>query len=307
MIANQSATETTFENPLIPNAKLRQMYTAMVRLRVLGEELASRSRKRGGNLRDWEACLVSTSVDLGPQDLVSDASLRSDTESRILDFLRGEPAETVFDAESSGANRPRRRTLAECSSAGRLPAGVGIQERMWAAIGAAGAAKAKAKALKSAGDSSQQPGVAVTYVHAGELATRLWRKVLAYASIESLPMLFVILPADSSRPDPRTGTMSAIALQHGVPGMAVDCDDAVAIYRVAQEAIGRARDGGGPALIECVHFVVEQTRPARRRPDAIAALEQYMLSRGDAKRPWMEGEARTFRRRIGLKDLHPRK
>ena len=131
--------------------------------------------------------------------------------------------------------------------------------------------------------------------------------MLAYTSIESLPILFVLLPADSTRPDPRTGTMSAIALQHGIPGMAVDCEDAVAIYRVAQEAISRARDGGGPALIECVHFVVEGTKSAHKRADAIAALEQYMLARGVARRAWMEGEARTFRKRIGFKDLHPRK
>jgi hypothetical protein len=306
-MADQNATDTTFENPLIPNAKLRQIYAAMVRLRALGEALASRSRKAGLNLGDWHACLVSTSVDLGPQDVASDASLRSDTQSRILDFLRGDPAEAVLNPEQSGAKRPRRKTLAECSSAGRLPAGVGIQERIWAAIGAAGAAKAKTKALKAAGTALEPSGVAVTYVGAEELATRLWRKVLAYASIESLPILFIVLPADSSGRGPRTGTTSAIALQHGIPGMAVDCEDAVAIYRVAQEAIGRARDGGGPALIECVHFVIDGTKSARTRADAIAALEQYMLSRGVATRTWMEGEARAFRKRIGLKDLHPKK
>ena len=289
MTADESATDTTFENPLIPNAKLRQMYSALVRLRVLGEVLASRSRKAGRNLRDWEACLVSTSVDLSPQDVVSDANLRFDAESRILDFLRGAPAEALLDPEQSRSKRVRRKTLAECSSAGRLPGGVGIQERIWAAIGAAGAAKAKAKAQKIAGNSSEQPGAVVVYIRAGELATRLWRKVLAYTSIESLPILFVLLPADSTRPDPRTGTMSAIALQHGIPGMAVDCEDAVAIYRVAQEAIGRARDGGGPALIECVQHPsrpVARSAPwaADRRTRAVHARPRRCQTRMDGRR-----------------------
>jgi TPP-dependent pyruvate/acetoin dehydrogenase alpha subunit len=304
-MADQSATEATFENPLIPNAKLRQMYTAMARLRVIGEQLSSRSRS-GGDLRDCEAALVATLIDLGVQDTVIDAETRSDAEARVLDFLRGEPAEHVLHPDQS-QRRSRRRTLAECGLAARLPGGLRVQERMWAAVGAAGAAKARSKALKASAGGLQQPGVVIVYARAGELATRLWRKALAYASIESLPILFVVLPMEHSKPDSRTGAMSSIASQHGIPGMPVDCEDPIAVYRVAQEAIARARDGGGSALLECVHFAVEGTRSARKRTDALAALEQYILAKRVAKQSWMVGEVNAFRKRIGLKDLHPRK
>jgi pyruvate dehydrogenase E1 component alpha subunit len=41
------------------------------------------------------------------------------------------------------------------------------------------------------------------------------------------------------------------AVAYGFPGVAVDGNDVIAVYEVAQEAIKRARQGEGPTLIEC--------------------------------------------------------
>ncbi len=57
-------------------------------------------------------------------------------------------------------------------------------------------------------------------------------------------MVFVVLPARGAK---RAGGVTALALECGVPAIPVDADDAVAIFRVAQESIGRARIGGGVA------------------------------------------------------------
>ena len=62
MMAERAETEAGWENPLIPNARLRQMYRAMMRLRGLARALPAKGRDGLG----MEACLVSTSVDLGP-------------------------------------------------------------------------------------------------------------------------------------------------------------------------------------------------------------------------------------------------
>jgi len=78
--------------------------------------------------------------------------------------------------------------------------------------------------------------------------------------------------------------------------MAVDADDAVALYRVAQEAIARARIGGGAALMECVPFRVEGSK--HQKADAIEELERYMLARGVTTKRWMEREAESCTRRI---------
>jgi pyruvate dehydrogenase E1 component alpha subunit len=39
-----------------------------------------------------------------------------------------------------------------------------------------------------------------------------------------------------------------------MPGVSVDGLDVLAVYRAAREAVERARSGGGPTLIECVHY-----------------------------------------------------
>jgi len=41
------------------------------------------------------------------------------------------------------------------------------------------------------------------------------------------------------------------AVAYGFPGVKVDGNDAVAVYRAVKEALDRARSGGGPTLVEC--------------------------------------------------------
>src|SRR5437763_4739568 len=90
-----------YENPLVPNAKLKQMYVAMAEARVLDEHVAgSAKRGKGANgrrgakgskslrelfsIRGQEACRVSTAIDLGPGDLVSDSQA-----GVVMDMLAG--------------------------------------------------------------------------------------------------------------------------------------------------------------------------------------------------------------------------
>ncbi len=41
---------------------------------------------------------------------------------------------------------------------------------------------------------------------------------------------------------------------YGIPGVSIDGNDVAAVHDAAGEAIGRARSGGGPTLIECVTY-----------------------------------------------------
>ncbi len=268
-----------WENPLIPNAKLRQIYRAMVRLRTLAPALPASGRDGMG----MEACLVSTSIDLGSGDLVSDAIAGG-----VMEFLRGAALGTVLKP-----SKAKRGPSAECGAAARLPGGMAVAERIWAGLGAAAALKAagaQAKVeAKAAGETAKDVGVVVVYVLAGEVPAVVWRKVLTFAVEKELPVLFVVLPGRSA------GRVTALALRCRVPGIPVDADDAVAIYRVAQESIGRARIGGGPALMECVRFVV---KGAARTGDGIVGLEGYLLQRKVATRMWMEREAKGFAKRV---------
>jgi TPP-dependent pyruvate/acetoin dehydrogenase alpha subunit len=146
--------------------------------------------------------------------------------------------------------------------------------------------------------------VVVVYALVDEVPAALWKKALRFAADQELPVVFVVLPparerGGKARAAAKAGGVSALALSCGVPAIVVDADDAVAIYRVAQESIGHARIGGGAALMECVPFVLKGAAgKVRVTQDAIAGLERTMLQRGVAARAWMEREAKAFAKRI---------
>lgn len=79
------------------------------------------------------------------------------------------------------------------------------------------------------------------------------RRAIAKAGRAQLPMVFVEETFGDS-PQPRD-SRAALPLEPGgasFPQILVDGDDLVAIFRVAQQAIQRARGGQGPASILCL-------------------------------------------------------
>lgn len=51
-----------------------------------------------------------------------------------------------------------------------------------------------------------------------------------------------------------TENLAGKAVAYGFPGIEVDGNDVLAVYSVTKEAVDRARDGGGPTLIEAVTY-----------------------------------------------------
>jgi hypothetical protein len=203
-----------------------------------------------------------------------------------VDFLRGAGLAAVVRGETRAS---KQGLLAECGAGLRIAGADEVSERLWLAMGAAAGLRALAAQAKSEpvveGAANKLAGVVVAYVKAVEASAAVWRK--------ALPIVFVVLPAAAGG---KSGAVSALSLACGVAGIAVDGDDAVAIYRVAQESIGRARAGGGPALMECVPYVLPGTKA--KPGDAIAGMERYMLQRRVVTEKWLESEARGFARRL---------
>jgi pyruvate dehydrogenase E1 component alpha subunit len=99
-------------------------------------------------------------------------------------------------------------------------------------------------------------------------------EALRGAATERLPILFVC------QHEPGRKSLSAEACRFGLPGIVVDCEDAVAIYRVASEALAHARRGNGPTLIECRRWRVVRGTQTVRGSGAVRAMERYLASKG---------------------------
>jgi hypothetical protein len=290
---------TAHENPLIPNDRLRRIYAAILHARLLGDSLPKSQRLQ---TRGLEAAFVSTSVDLAANDLVSDA-----LSTPVLDHLRATSfTAPTHDAATPPLNPQSRVALTAWATPSILPPAPTIADRFSTAIGAAAslrAAAAKSKSYaKAKGGTLRQPGVVIAYTQPGELPPSLWQKTLAFVARHELPIIFVTLPSLRTKigntpiKSARLSAVIAIALRNHVPGITVDANDPIALYRVAQESIARARIGGGPTLIECTPFAVHGSHTPPE--DALPNLERYLLQRHVATRAWMDREAKVFTRRL---------
>ncbi|MDR3734888.1 MAG: thiamine pyrophosphate-dependent enzyme [Acidobacteriaceae bacterium] len=257
----------SFENPLIPNARLQEIYVSMLRSRLLETKLtpaAQRPAEATGaglllNLRN-EDTLLSTTASHRMLKGVALKQLVQKRAPRSIDH--GAPAQNVLPS------------IADTTAA------------LYAALGVAFSYKAAAGA-------GRDSNIVLAYtadIEACLAAARL-------AELHRLPILF-ILTHNSSTP-----TATLRAHRYALPGIPVDRDDAVAVYRVSQEATARARAGGGPTLVECMRYPVAQ----KQKADAIATMERYLTRKGLFTAAWKRALIAGFRRELAVATIQARK
>ena len=154
---------------------------------------------------------------------------------------------------------------------------------------------AKAKALDAAAHIALAAGYALDRsVHekhglvmafAGE-ATSLAaaEETLVFAFTHKVPLVVVVQHNLAKlKKDDAVRDLSYEVLDAGLPAITVDGSDAMAVYRITQEAMYRARHEGGPTLIECKTYPRAKV-PARSRAwvqgDALEYMEEQLRARG---------------------------
>lgn len=273
------------ENPLIPNKKLRQILVAMTEMRVLDAYIAEhiaglqrgrKARRRLDSTAGQEACRVSTAIDLEPGDLVSDAHT-----GVAMDSLLRHVAELASGTKKRGAS------LGGDGVARQLPWIEDVGDRLRMAMGAALAFK-----------TMKQSHIVVAYVRHGDVSNELWRQILSLASTLELPVIFVVLPDGSGKKKKRNGAdvLTTKSRSWGVPGIPVDASDAVALYRVAQESIGRTRNNGGPVLVECVTYQLKNEQSSA--VDPIVQMKSFLIGRKVCTEAWLDRAGDRLQKKI---------
>ena len=271
------------ENPLVNNKKLRQMFVSMVEARCLDEHVAALQRRRQTRLRldsirGQEACRVSTAIDLVPGDLVSDSQA-----GVVMNLILGADAGSllkglavpVSDKAHSSVSERQLLWIKDVEDRLRIAMGVALSFKTW-----------------------KRANIVVAYVLGREATGRAWRQILSLAAKLDLPMIFVVLPEG----DGRGKNVSRKARSCGVPGIPVDASDAVALYRVAQESIGRTRGGDGPVVIECVRYRLKGKQGASAL-DPIVQMKEFLLARKVGDQAWMDRVEDVFRKRLATQKL----
>jgi len=124
--------------------------------------------------------------------------------------------------------------------------------------------------------------VSVAFFGDGAVNNGAFHEGLNMAGIWKLPTVFVCennqfateVSFEYSAANPNVAERGAL---YGLPGVAVDGNDVIAVYQAAEEAIERARNGGGATLIEC--------RTYRTRPHA-EGMGDYSYRTRDEVEKW---------------------
>lgn len=122
-----------------------------------------------------------------------------------------------------------------------------------------------ALAFKMRGESR----VAVSFMGDGAINEGAFHEGVNMGAIWSLPVIYVIENNLYSASTPIGSTvklskLSDRALGYGIPGVTIDGNDVMEVYRASREAVDRARKGKGPTLIEAITYRI--TGHSRRDP-----------------------------------------
>jgi 2-oxoisovalerate dehydrogenase E1 component len=97
--------------------------------------------------------------------------------------------------------------------------------------------------------------VAVAFFGDGGSSHGAFHEALNFAGARNAPVIFVCennlyATATPLSTATRNTEIASKAAAYGIPGVAVDGNDVLAVWEAAQQAVDRARSGGGPTLIE---------------------------------------------------------
>ncbi|HEX6131261.1 MAG TPA: thiamine pyrophosphate-dependent dehydrogenase E1 component subunit alpha [Actinomycetota bacterium] len=99
--------------------------------------------------------------------------------------------------------------------------------------------------------------VAMAICGDGATSNGRWHESLNWSAVFRLPVVWVVNNNQYAYSTPNTRefpvpTIAERAVAYGMPGVRVEGSDVLEVYAAAHEAVERARDGGGPTLIESV-------------------------------------------------------
>jgi pyruvate dehydrogenase E1 component alpha subunit len=145
-----------------------------------------------------------------------------------------------------------------------------------------------------------EPVVAMAFFGDGATSEGSFHEGINFAGVMNAPAVFVCNNNQWAISTPvsaqtRAESLADKAEGYGIPGVRVDGRDVLAVFEAARDAVERARGGGGPTLIEAVHYRAAPHATADD-PRAYIDLERVEQERANE----CLGRYETFLRRLGV-------
>ena len=279
------------EEVAIDPEKLTWMFRTMVTIRRFEE--ASRRQADAGNLRGLHSSIGQEAVPTGIcAHLQSDDYVLGTHRSHHHCIAKGVDLKEMMAellGKVTGTNKGKGGTMHIADiTRGMLGANGVVGSNIPVATGSALAAKMQGR-----------DSVTVVFFGDGASSQGSLHESMNLASIWGLPVLFVCENNGYAEATPMEysvagGSVAKRAAGYDMPGVTCDGQSALEMYQVAGEAVGRARSGAGPTLIEARtyryqgHFGADNTLSYRTEEeeaeaharDCIDRLRAHLLENG---------------------------
>jgi TPP-dependent pyruvate/acetoin dehydrogenase alpha subunit len=272
--------------PVLNSDKLKELYAVMVKCRLLTEHVQGAQTAKQNSVSGFEAALVGAGAHLHAKDCIA-----LEYGSFVASLIKGTSlnlilAQTKVQPTSNGTGKSASPKKAGGTAALSMDTVMAL------------AAEMKGKN-------------AVTLMFCTQYSEALLfdSEAMAVAATQKLPLVCLVESSLDSRlelPNQNASGPYIAADASFYPRIPVDGCDAVGVFRVAQEAIRRAREGHGPALIECLTSRssapskndAEQASARFTAPDPLTFMEQYLRRRDLWSDEWSQSIVAGFNKEL---------
>jgi len=280
-ILDQSGQVDKSLEPQLSDELLLKLYRAMLLGRRFDERMLILQRQ--GKIGTFppikgQEAQVGAAAALDPDDWIVPSFREAPVE-----MWRGKPMERIllyYGGYSEGGQIPDGLNL--------LPISVPVGSQMLHAVGIGYGIKYRG-----------QNAVVATFFGDGGTSQGDFHEAMNFASVYQTPVVFICQNNQWAISLPRSEqthsrTLAQKAIAYDMPGLQVDGNDVLAVYKGVKDAVDRARSGEGPTLIEMVTYRLsmhttaddpkkyrteEEVREWEKR-DPITRFEKYLRDKG---------------------------
>jgi TPP-dependent pyruvate/acetoin dehydrogenase alpha subunit len=275
--------------PVLNAEKLKELYATMVKCRMLAEWVhdGSHGHETANSVLGFEATLVGAGAHLLPKDCMA-----MEHSSFVARLIKGTPLHSIL---------ARNREHQSGNGTGKA-----VSSRD---DGNTVAALSMETVLSLAAEMKGKGAVTVMFCTDNPETLIFDSAAMAAAATQKLPLVCLVessLDAPLELPNQVASGPYIGADPTFYPRIPVDGCDVVGVFRVAQEAIRRAREGHGPAVIECLtarsstsaKSEAEQTSARYLAQDPLTFMEQYLRRRDLWSEEWAQSIMERFNRQL---------
>jgi TPP-dependent pyruvate/acetoin dehydrogenase alpha subunit len=269
--------------PVLNADKLKELYATMVKCRMLAERMQNDSTdiRTGDSVLGFEAALVGAGAHLLAKDCIA-----MEHSSFVASLIKGTPLHSILARNSQNQS------------------GNGTRKAVSTHDGKAAAALSMESVLSLAAEMKGQGAVVLMFCTHNAETLSFDSAAMATAATQKLPLVCLVessLDSPLELPNQIASGPYIGADPTFYPRIPVDGSDVVGVFRVTQEAIRRAREGHGPAVIECLTArskATVQTSAQYLAQDPLSFMEQYLRRRDLWSYEWSRSIIDEFNRQL---------